>query len=119
MPAVLLLAPQLPLLESVLRLFRAAPSSCASRLPLYGLTLIRERLLRLGARRRLPKGFRRLSGAPLGVSRGLARFGWIVAEERELLPFADNESRDFLIGRLCAKDDAGDTLIRMVGSSFM
>ena len=107
---MLLLALQLPLFEARLRLFRTALTSCVSRFPFHSLTLTCERLLRLGAHRRLLKGFRRLAGAPLGVPRGLARLGRIVAEERELLPFADNESQDLLIGRLRAEDDAGDAV---------
>ena len=91
MPAMLLLALQLPLLEARLRLFSTALASYVSRFSLHSLSLIRECLLRLGAHRRLLEGFRRLSGAPFGVSRGLARLGRLVAEERELLPFADNE----------------------------
>ena len=76
---------------------------------------------------------------------GLACFSGLVAEERELLPFACNELQDLLIGRLYAEGDAGgavsavldmlrqpdpelavviygrvdDTLICMAGSSFM
>ena len=107
MPAMLLFALQFSLLEARLRLIRATLASCSSRFPLHRLPLIRERLLRLGAHRRLLKCFRRLAGASLGVLRGLARLGWIVAEERELRPFADNESQDLLIGRLRAEDDAG------------
>lgn len=110
MPAMLPLALQLSLLEARLRLFRAASASCMSRLPLHRFPLIRERLLRLGAHRGPLKGFRCLAGAPLGVLRGLARLGRIVAEERELLPFADNESQDLLIGRLRAEDDAGNAV---------
>ena len=69
MPAMLLLAPQLPLLEARLRLVRAALASCMYRLSLHCLPLIRERLLRPGAHRRLLKGPRRLAGSALGVSR--------------------------------------------------
>ena len=104
------LARQLPLLEARLRLFRAALASYVSRFPLHRLPLIRERLLRLGAHRRLLEGFRRLAGASLGVLRGLARLGRIVTEERELRPFACNESQDLLIGRLRAEDDAGSAV---------
>ena len=110
MPAMLLLALQLPLLEARLRLVRAAPASRVSRLPLHRLSLCRERLLRLGAHRGPLKGFRRLAGAPLGVSRGLARLGRLATEERELLPSAGNEMQDLLIGRLRAEDDAGDAV---------
>lgn len=110
MTAMLLFALQFSLLEARLRLIRATLASCLSRFPLHRLPLIRERLLRLGAHRRLLKCFRRLAGASLGVLRGLARLGWIVAEERELRPFADNESQDLLIGRLRAEDDAGDAI---------
>ena len=107
MPAMLPLALQLSLLEARLRLIRATLASCLSRFPLHRLPLIRERLLRLGAHRRLLEGFRHLASASLGVLRGLARLGRIVTEERELRPFADNESQDLLIGRFCAEDDAG------------
>ena len=110
MPAMLLLALQRSLLEARLRLFRAALASCASRFPLHRIPLCRERLLRLGAHRRLLKGFRRLAGAPLGVLHGLDRLGWIVTEEGELLPFADNELQDLLIGWLRAEDNAGDVV---------
>lgn len=110
MTAMLLLALQLSLLEARLRIFHTALASCVSRFPLHRLPLIRERLLRLGAHRRLLEGFRRLAGAPLGVLRGLACFSSLVAEERELLPFVDNESQDLLIGRLRAEDDAGDAV---------
>ena len=110
MPAMLPLALQLPLLEARIRLFRVALFSCSNQLSLHRLPLIRERLLRLGAHRRLLKCFRRLAGASLGVPRGLARLGGIVAEERELIPFACNESQDLLIGRLRAEDDAGDAI---------
>ena len=110
MPAMLLLALQLPLLVAHLRLFRAASASCANRFPLHRLPLTRERLLRLGAHRRLLKGLRRFAGAPLGVPRGLARLGGLAAEERELRPFACNEMQDLLIGRLRAEDDAGDAV---------
>ena len=81
MTAMLLLALQLPLLEARLHLVCAASSSCLSRFPLYHLPLIRERLLRLGAHRRLFKGFRRLSGAPFGVLRGLAYLSRFTTEE--------------------------------------
>ena len=107
MPAMLLLVLQLLLFEARLRLVRAALASCLSRFPLHCLMLIRERLLRLGAHRRPPEGLRRLASASPGVLRGLARPGRIVAEERELRPFAYNESQDLLIGRLRAEDDAG------------
>ena len=110
MTAMLPLALQLSLLEARLRLFRAALASCANRFSPHRLPLIRERLLRLGAHRRLPERLRCLAGAPLGVSRGLARLGRIVAEERDLLPFAGKESQDLLIGRLRAEDDAGDAV---------
>ena len=90
MPAMFLLALQLSLLEARLRLI------CA--------TLVS------GAHCRPLKGFRRLTGAPLGVLRRLARLGRIVTEERELRPFVDDESQDFLIGRFCAEDDAGDAV---------
>ena len=106
MPAMLPLALQLSLFEVSFRLFRAALTSCLSRFPLHCLTLIRERLLRLGAHRGLLKGFRRLTGASLGVLRGLARLARIVTEEYELPPIADNVSQDLLIGRLRAEDDA-------------
>ena len=85
---MLLLALQLPLLEARLRLFSAALASCVGRLLFHCFPLTRERLLRLGAHRRLFEGPRRLAGATLGVPRGLARLGGRVAEERELLPFA-------------------------------
>lgn len=64
----------------------------------------------LGAHRGPFKGFRCLASAPLGVLRGLACFSGLVAEERELLPFACNESQNLLIGRLRAEDDAGDAI---------
>ena len=110
MPALLPLAFQLSLLEARLRLVRATLASCLGRLPFHCLMLIRERLLCLGAHRGPLKGLRRLAGAPLGVLRGLACFSGLVAEERELLPFACNESQDLLIGRLRAEDDAGDAV---------
>ena len=110
MPAMFLLALQLSLLEARLRLIRATLTSCLSRLPLHCFPLCRERLLRLGAHRGPFKGFRCLASAPLGVLRGLACFGGLVAEERELLPFACNESQNLLIGRLRAEDDAGDAI---------
>ena len=110
MTAMLLFALQFSLLEARLRLIRATLASCLSRFPLHRLPLIRERLLRLGAHRRLLEGFRRLAGASLGVLRGLARLGRIVTEERELRPFACNESQDLLIGQLRAEDDAGDSV---------
>lgn len=105
-----LLALQLSLLEARLRLIRTTLTSCLSRLPLHRFPLCRERLLCLGAHRGPFKGFRCLTSAPLGVLRGLARLGRIVAEERELRPFVDNESQDLLIGRLRAEDDAGDAI---------
>ena len=71
MTAMLLFALQFSLLEARLRLIRATLASCLSRFPLHRLPLIRERLLRLGAHRRLLEGFRRLAGASLGVLRGL------------------------------------------------
>lgn len=103
-----LLALQLPLLEARLRLIRATLTSCLSRLPLHRFPLCRERLLCLGAHSGPFKGLRRLASAPLGVLRGLVCFSGLVAEERELLPFACNESQDLLIGWFCAEDDAGD-----------
>lgn len=121
MTAMLLFALQFSLLEARLRLIRATLASCLSRFPLHRLPLIRERLLRLGAHRRLLEGFRRLAGASLGVLRGLARLGRIVTEERELRPFACNESQDLLIGRFCAEDDAGDAVpavLDMLGLCF-
>ena len=110
MPAILLLALQLSLLEARLRLIRATLTSCLSRLPLHRFPLCRERLLCLGTHRGPFKGFRCLASAPLGVLRGLARLGRIVTEERELRPFACNESQDLLIGRLRAEDDAGSAV---------
>ena len=110
MTAMLLFALQFSLLEARLRLIRATLASCAGRFPLHRLPLIRERLLRLGAHRRLLKCFRRLAGASLGVLRGLARLGVIATEERELRPFACSELQDFFIGRLRAEDDAGDSV---------
>lgn len=110
MPTMLLLALQLPLLEARLRLVRAVLASCADRLPFHCVPLARERLLCLGAHRGPFKGFRCLASAPLGVLRGLACFSGLVAEERELRPFVDNESQDLLIGRFCAEDDAGDAV---------
>ena len=107
MTAMLLFALQFSLLEARLRLIRATLASCLSRFPLHRLPLIRERLLRLGAHRWLLEGFRRLASAPLGVLRGLACFSGLVAEERELRSFVDNESQDLLIGRRRAEDDAG------------
>ena len=107
---MLLLALQLPLLEARLRLVRAVLASCADRLPLHRFPLCRERLLCLGAHRGSFKGFRCLTSAPLGVLRGLACFSGLVAEERELFPFACNESQNLLIGRLRAEDDAGDAI---------
>lgn len=110
MPAMLLLALQLSLLEARLRLIRATLTSCLSRLPLQRFPLCRERLLCLGAHRGPFKGFRCLASAPLGVLRGFARLGRIVIEERELRPFVDDESQDLLSGRFCAEDDAGDAV---------
>ncbi len=110
MPAMLLFALQFSLLEARISLFRAASASCMSRLPLHRFPLCRERLLCLGAHRGPFKGFRCLASAPLGVLRGLACFSDLVAEERELLPFACNESQNLLIGRLRAEDDAGDAI---------
>ena len=107
---MLLFALQLSLLEARLRLIRATLASCLGRLPLHRFPLCRERLLCLGAHRGPFKGFRYLASAPLGVLRGLACFSGLVAEERELLPFACNESQDLLIGRLRAEDDAGDAI---------
>lgn len=107
---MLLLALQLSLLEARLRLIRATLTSCLSRLPLHRFPLCRERLLCLGAHRGPFKGFRCLASAPLGVLCGLARLGRIVIEERELRPFVDDESQDFLIGWLRAEDDAGDAV---------
>lgn len=104
---MLLLALQLSLLEARLRLIRATLASCLSRLPLHRFPLCRESLLRLGAHRWLLEGFRRLASAPLGVLRGLACLSRFATEERELLPFADNELQNLLIGRLRAEDDAG------------
>ena len=110
MPAMLPLALQFSLLEARLRLVRAASASCMSRRLLHRFPLTRERLLRLGAHRWPLEGLRRLAGAPLGVLRGLACFSRFATEERELLPSADNESQDLLIGRLRAEDDAGDAV---------
>ena len=110
MPAMLLLALQFSLLVARLRLIRATLNSCLGRLPLHRFPLCRERLLCLGAHRGPFKGFRCLASASLGVLRGLACFSGLVAEERELLPFACNESQDLLIGRLRAEDDAGDAI---------
>lgn len=86
------------------------PASCLSRLPLHRFPLCRECLLRLGSHRRLLKGLRHFAGVPLGVLRGLACFSGLATEERGLLPFADNESQNLLIGRLRAEDDAGDAV---------
>lgn len=47
MPAMLLLALQLSLLEARLRLIRATLTSCLSRLPLHRFPLCRERLFAL------------------------------------------------------------------------
>lgn len=108
---MLLLTLQLSLLEAHLRLVRATLASCLSRLPLHCFPLCRERLLCFGAHCRPLKGFRRLTGAPLGVLRRLACFSDLATEERELLPFACNESQNLLIGRLRAEDDAGDAVL--------
>lgn len=110
MPAMLLLALQFSLLVARISLFHTASASCMSRLPLHCFPLCRERLLCLGAHRGPFKGFRCLASAPLGVLRGLACFSGLVAEERELPPFACNESQNLLIGRLRAEDDAGDAM---------
>lgn len=110
MPAMFLLALQFSLFVARISLFHTASASCLSRLPLHCFPLCRERLLCFGAHCRPLKGFRRLTGAPLGVLRRLACFSDLVAEERELLPFACNESQDLLIGRLRAEDDAGDAI---------
>lgn len=104
---MLLLALQFSLLVARISLFHTASASCMSRLPLHCFPLCRESLLCLGAHRGPFKGFRRLASAPLGVLRGLACFSGLVAEERELRPFVDNESQDLLIGRFCVEDDAG------------
>ena len=95
MPAMLLLASQLPLLEARLRLVRATLASCADRLPFHCLPLTRERLLRLGAHRRLLEGLRCLAGAALGGFRELSRLCRFVAEEREFLPFTLTPGRDW------------------------
>lgn len=110
MPAMLLLALQFSLLVAHISLFHTASVSCMSRLPLHCFPLCRERLLCLGAHRGPFKGFRRLANAPLGVLRGLACLSRFATEERELLPFACNESQNLLIGRLRAEDDAGDAI---------
>lgn len=114
------LALQRSLLETRFRLFRAALASCLSRFPLHCLTLIRERLLRLGAHRGLLKGFRRLTGASFGVLRGLARLARIVTEEYELPPIADNVSQDLLIGRLRAEStlERGLMLLLSIRDAF-
>ena len=104
---MLLLALQLPLHEARLCLIRATLASCLSRLPLHCFPLCRESLLRLGAHRGPFKGFRCLASATLGALCGLACLNRLATEERELLPFACNESQDLLIGRLRAEDDAG------------
>ena len=118
MPAMLPLALQLSLLEACLRLIRATLASCLSRLPLHRFPLCRESLLCLGAHCGPVKGLRRLAGAPLGVLRGLACFSGLVAEERELRPFVDNESQDLLIGRLRAEDDAGGAVPSALDACF-
>ncbi len=107
---MLLLALQFSLLVARISLFRVASASCMSRLPHHRFPLCRECLLCLGAHRGPFKGFRCLASAPLGVLRGLACFSGLVAEERELLPFACNELQNLLIGRLRAEDDAGDAI---------
>lgn len=106
MPAMLLFALQLSLLEARLRLIRATLASCLGRLPLHRFPLCRERLLCLGAHRGPFKGFRYLASAPLGVLRGLACFSGLVAEERELLPFASMQRRDNQGGRLLMRTPA-------------
>lgn len=105
-----LLALQFSLFVARISLFHTASASCLSRLPLHRFPLCRERLLCLGAHRGPFKGFRCLASAPLGVLRGLARLSRFATEERELLPFADNELQNLLIGRLRAEDDAGDAV---------
>lgn len=105
-----LLALQFSLFVARISLFHTESASCLSRLPLHRFPLCRERLLCLGAHRGPFKGFRCLASAPLGVLRGLACFRGLVVEERELLPFACNESQDLLIGRLRAEDDAGGVI---------
>lgn len=105
-----LLALQFSLFVARISLFHTASASCLGRLPLHCFPLCRERLLCLGAHRGPFKGFRCRASAPLGVLRGLACFSGLVAEERELLPFACNESQNLLIGRLRAEDDAGDAI---------
>ena len=110
MPAMFLLALQFSLFVARISLFHTESASCLSRLLLHRFSLCRESLLRLGAHRWLLEGFRRLASAPLGVLRGLARLGRLVAEEREHCPFACNEMQDFLIGWLRAEDDAGDAV---------
>ena len=81
MPAMLLLALQLSLLEARLRLIRATLTSCLIRLPLHRFPLCRERLLCLGAHRGPFKGFRCLASASLGVLRGLAYLSRFATEE--------------------------------------
>ena len=84
-----------PLLEARLRLFSAALASCVDRLLFHCLPLTRERLLRLGAHRRLLEGLRCLAGAALGGFRELSRLCRFVAEEREFLPFTLTPGRDW------------------------
>lgn len=60
MPAMLLLALPLSLLETRLRLFRAALASCVSRFPLQRIPLCRERLLRLDLYRLFGRACQRL-----------------------------------------------------------
>lgn len=105
-----LLALQFSLFVARISLFHTESASCLSRLPLHRFPLCRERLLCLGAHRGPFKGFRCLASAPLGVLRGLACLSRFATEERELLPFACNESQDLLSGRFCAEDDAGDAV---------
>lgn len=103
MPAML----QLPLLEAYLRLVSAALASCVGRLSFHCLPLTRERLLRLGAHRRVLKGLRCLAGGALGGFRKISRLCGFVAEERELRPFACSELQNLLIGQFRTEDDAG------------
>ena len=106
MPAMLLFALQFSLLAARISLFHTASASCMSRLPLHCFPLCRERLLCLGAHRGPFKGFRCLASAALGVLRGLAYFSGLVAEERELLPFASMQRRDNQGGRLLMRTPA-------------
>lgn len=71
MTAMLLFALQFSLLEARLRLIRATLASCLSRFPLHRLPLIRERLLRLGAHRRLLEAFAASRARRLGFFAGL------------------------------------------------